>query len=232
MIELIEKLFSSDTFIPHGHCYLWQPELVWLHLLSDSLIALAYYSIPLTLIYFVKKRQDLPFDWIFLLFSAFIVSCGTTHLMEIWTLWHPTYWLSGVIKAITAFISIYTAITLVELMPLALSLPSPAQMTIINQNLEQQIRDRQETEKNVELQAVILRNMAEGICLVRADNGVIVYANPKFEQIFGYDSQELEGQHVSIVIVILNKNETLCGTVLTDNFVERCARVSIHPRSF
>ena len=104
MIELIEKLFSSDTFIPHGHCYLWQPELVWLHLLSDSLIALAYYSIPLTLIYFVKKRQDLPFDWIFLLFSAFIVSCGTTHLMEIWTLWHPTYWLSGVIKSITSFI--------------------------------------------------------------------------------------------------------------------------------
>jgi diguanylate cyclase (GGDEF)-like protein/PAS domain S-box-containing protein len=199
MIELIEKLFSSDTFIPHGHCYLWQPELLWLHILSDSLIALAYYSIPLTLVYFVQKRKDLPFDWIFLLFSAFIVSCGTTHLMEIWTLWHPTYWLSGVLKAITAFISIYTAMTLVELMPLALTLPSPAQMTLINQNLEQQIRDRQETEKSLELQAVILRNMAEGICLVRADNGVIVYANPKFEQMFGYDSQELDGQHVSIV---------------------------------
>lgn len=199
MIELIEKLFSSDTFIPHGHCYLWQPELVWLHILSDSLIVLAYYSIPLTLVYFVQKRKDLPFDWIFLLFSAFIVSCGTTHLMEIWTLWHPTYWLSGVLKAITAFISIYTAITLVELMPLALSLASPAQMAVINQNLEQQIRDRQETEKSLELQAVILRNMAEGTCLVRADNGVIVYANPKFEQMFGYDFQELEGQHVSIV---------------------------------
>ena len=128
MIELIEKLFSSDTFIHHGHCYLWQPELLLLHILSDSLIALAYYSIPLTLVYFVQKRKDLPFDWIFLLFSAFIVSCGTTHLMEIWTLWHPTYWLSWFLKAITAFISIYTAMTLVELMPLAMTLPSPAQM--------------------------------------------------------------------------------------------------------
>ncbi|MEB3191677.1 MAG: PAS domain S-box protein [Snowella sp.] len=199
MTEFIAKMFSSDTFIPHGHCYLWKPELVWLHLLSDSLIAIAYYSIPLTLVYFVKKRQDLPFDWIFLLFGAFIISCGTTHLMEIWTLWHPTYWVSGLIKAITAFLSIYTAITLIELMPLALSLPSPAQMNVINQNLEQQIRDRQQTEKSLKLQAVILRNMAEGICLVRADNGIIVYANPKFEQMFGYNSQELEGQHVSIV---------------------------------
>jgi hypothetical protein len=72
--------------------------------MSDALIAIAYYSIPITLVYFVRKRDDLPFNWIFLLFGAFIVACGTTHIMEIWTLWHPTYWLSGFIKAITALV--------------------------------------------------------------------------------------------------------------------------------
>ncbi|MEG4044406.1 PAS domain S-box protein [Microcoleus sp. Pol17_C1] len=56
-----------------------------------------------------------------------------------------------------------------------------------------------QTEQMLDLQAVITRNMAEGICLVRADNGVIVYANPKFEQMFGYDFGELNGQHVSIL---------------------------------
>ena len=56
-----------------------------------------------------------------------------------------------------------------------------------------------QAEQMLELQAVITRNMAEGICLVRADNGVIVYANPKFERMFGYDCGELNGQHVSIV---------------------------------
>ncbi|MBN3927409.1 PAS domain S-box protein [Nostoc sp. NMS4] len=56
-----------------------------------------------------------------------------------------------------------------------------------------------QAEQMLELQAVITRNMAEGICLVRADNGVIVYANPKFEQMFGYDSGELNDRHVSIV---------------------------------
>lgn len=60
--ELWTNFFTSDSFIPHGHCYLWQTNLVWLHILSDAFIALAYYSIPATLFYFVRKRQDLPFD--------------------------------------------------------------------------------------------------------------------------------------------------------------------------
>jgi PAS domain S-box-containing protein len=135
MQELLKNLFASGPFIPHGHCYLWKSELVGLHIVSDLSIALAYYSIPITLLYFVSKRQYLPFNWIFLLFSTFIVACGTTHLLEIWTLWHPTYWLSGSIKAMTATISMYTAIELVPLVPKALALPSPAQLEVKNQEL-------------------------------------------------------------------------------------------------
>jgi len=89
MLELISDLFGTGSFIPHGHCYLWNPELVWLHVLSDVGTALAYYSIPLILFYFVQQRQDFPFNWIFLMFSAFITVCGTTHLLEVWTLWPP-----------------------------------------------------------------------------------------------------------------------------------------------
>ena len=114
--------------MPHGHCYLWKPGLVWLHIISDSLIALAYYSISIMLVYFVHKRRDVPFQWIFLMFGAFIVACGTTHIMEVWTLWHPTYWLSGSLKALTAIISLYTAAELFPLIPQALTLPSAAQL--------------------------------------------------------------------------------------------------------
>jgi PAS domain S-box-containing protein len=142
MSELWNIFVSSGGFIPHGHCYLWQTNLVGLHILSDGLIALAYYSIPTTLFYFVNKRQDLPFHWIFLLFSGFIVACGTTHLMEIWTLWYPTYWVSGLIKALTAMISVFTAIQLVPLVPKALALPSPAQLEQANQQLQTQITER------------------------------------------------------------------------------------------
>ncbi|MEG4575335.1 ATP-binding protein [Microcoleus sp. N3A4] len=137
-----KTFFSSGPFIPHGHCYLWQTPLVWLHVTSDSIIALAYFSIPITLIYFISKREDLPFDWIFAMFGAFIVACGITHIFELWTLWHPTYWLSGTMKAITALISFATVILLVGLIPQALALPSPAQLESANRLLEAEIVDR------------------------------------------------------------------------------------------
>ncbi len=147
MLEFLKNFFASGSFIPHGHCYLWKPELLWLHIASDSFIALSYYSIPITLVYFVRKRQDLPFNWMFLLFGTFIVACGTTHIMEIWTLWHPTYWLSGSIKATTAAVSLYTALELVPLVPKALALPSPAQLEAANQELRHQITERQKAEE-------------------------------------------------------------------------------------
>jgi PAS domain S-box-containing protein len=149
MPEFLTSLLRSGPFIPHGHCYLWNTALVWLHLLSDVTIALAYFSIPLTLLYFVKNREDLPFQKIFLLFSAFIIACGMTHVMEVWTLWHPTYWLSGAMKAITAIVSLFTAMTIVPLVPQALALPSPAQMEATNQQLKIQMAERERAEASL-----------------------------------------------------------------------------------
>ena len=125
-----------ESYLPHGYCYLWQPGLLTLHVVSDSIITLAYYSIPLGLVYFVRKRADLPFHWMFVLFAVFIVACGTTHLMEIWTLWHPSYWVSGGVKVVTAGASIGTAILLVPLIPKAIALPSPAQLAAKNEELK------------------------------------------------------------------------------------------------
>ncbi|HVE12966.1 MAG TPA: ATP-binding protein [Elusimicrobiota bacterium] len=135
------ELFSTDGFMPHGHCYLWNRALIGLHVSSDALIALSYTSIPFTLAYFVRRRKDLPFSWMFVCFGAFIIACGATHYMEIWTLWHPDYWMSGVVKAITALVSIPTAYLLVKLIPRALSLPSHEQMLEVNRKLERSNRE-------------------------------------------------------------------------------------------
>src|SRR5258706_10982189 len=125
-MDFLRAVFSPTDFMPHGYCYLWNANLLWLHAVSDTLIALAYFSIPITLVYFIRKRRDLPFNWIFVCFGVFILACGATHAMEVWTLWHATYWLSGVVKAVTAAASVPTAILLVQLIPQALALPSPA----------------------------------------------------------------------------------------------------------
>src|ERR1700730_7862307 len=127
-VEFLRKLFSSGDFMPHGYCYLWQPALIWLHVVSDTLIALAYFSIPLTLIYFIRKRRDVPFNWVFVSFGVFILTCGATHAMEVWTLWHATYWFSGAVKVVTALASLMTAVLLVKLVPQALALPSPEEL--------------------------------------------------------------------------------------------------------
>ena len=96
-MELFKPLLSPD-FMPHGYCYLWDARMVWLHVISDGLIALSYYCIPVVLIYFIRKNRDIPFNRIFWMFGTFILACGTTHLMEIWNVWHGSYLLAGVIE--------------------------------------------------------------------------------------------------------------------------------------
>src|ERR1700716_2271871 len=139
-MKLLKALLSPSGFMPHAYCYSWNARLVWLHLVSDSLIALAYFSIPITLVYFIRRRKDLPFNWIFVCFGIFILACGATHVMEVWTLWHATYWLSGTVKAVTALVSVPTAILLVRLVPQALALPSP-------EALRHEIAERRRTEE-------------------------------------------------------------------------------------
>ena len=146
MWELVKNIFSPTQYMPHGHCYLWQTPLVWLHITGDFLIALAYYSIPVMLIYFVFKRRDVPFLGIFALFGAFIILCGTGHLLEIWTLWHSAYWLSGIEKAITALVSCYTAGSMVTLLPQFLSLRTPQELEEINLKLQREIVVREDAE--------------------------------------------------------------------------------------
>ena len=186
-----------EPFIPHGHCYLWKPWLVGLHLVSDSLIALAYYSIPVALVYFVRKRRDLPFHWIFLLFSAFIVACGTTHIFAVWTLWHPHYWLSGFIKAITAAISLCTAVLLVPLIPKALALPSPAQLEAANHQLASEIRERAAAEANLQraLQQLTFHVENTPLAVIELDNNFRVQRwSQQATNIFGWQAEEILNQ--------------------------------------
>jgi signal transduction histidine kinase len=148
MFDFLRHLLSTD-FMPHGTCFLWQRSVLWLHAISDGTIAAAYYSIPLALIVFVRRRQDLAFRWMFYLFVTFIFACATTHLLGVVTLWIPVYRLDGVVKALTAAVSIGTAIFLWPMVPRALALPSPAQMATANRDLRAQIGERERAEEQV-----------------------------------------------------------------------------------
>jgi len=222
MLELWHNLVSSDGFMPHGHCYLWRPGLVWLHVISDALITLAYTSIPFGLVYFVRRRRDVPFHWMFLCFGVFIVACGATHALEIWTLWTPAYWLSGIVKAVTAVASLCTAGLLFKLLPQALAIPSHRQLAKVHADLqrahdelERRVMERtaELTRRNEELAAQIFeRKRIEGVLatseqrfrrladagligiLTTDGDGSIREANRAFLEMVGYTADEFRAK--------------------------------------
>ncbi len=183
------QFFSSNGFMPHGYCYMWNGKLLWLHIVSDGLIFLSYVSISLTLLYFIRKRRDLPFNWIFACFGIFIVACGFTHAMEIWTLWHANYWVSGAVKAITASASVITAVLLIRLMPEALKIPS---LDV----LRGEIADRERMQARFQ---GLLDSAPDAVVVVNKD-GKIVLVNIQTEKLFGYGRESLLGQPIEILV--------------------------------
>lgn len=145
-----KELILGPTMPPHGHCYLWNEELVYLHVISDALITLSYMTIPIALIVLVQKRDDLKFNYMFRLFAVFIFACGATHLVNIWNVWHGAYWLSGFVKAITAVASVGTAIAVWPLLPKALALPGTAQLQSLNMRLRNEADTNLEQKREVE----------------------------------------------------------------------------------
>jgi diguanylate cyclase (GGDEF)-like protein len=146
---VLDYLFGAAAFVPHGYCLLWRPDLVALHAASNLAIAIAYFSIPAALLVFLRRRKDLAFSWIFALFAAFILACGTGHLVDLATLWWPVYGLEGLVKAGTALVSLSTAAAVWPIIPRALALPSPAALAEANARLEAEAAVRSETEREL-----------------------------------------------------------------------------------
>lgn len=179
-MNLLSEWWSSNGLMPHGFCYQWKPALIWLHAGSDTLIALAYFSIPVALIHLGRRRRDIPFSWMFVCFGIFIAACGATHLMDVWTLWVPSYWLSGGVKVITALASIPTAVSLVRLVPQALSLPSSEAMRATNEELLRQDATLKKSEERFRQMA---ENIQEIFWMMNPETKEATYVSPAFEQI-------------------------------------------------
>lgn len=190
MVNQLQALLNSGTFVPHGHCYLWQSNLVALHALSDGFIALAYFAIAAALIYFVQRREDVPFRHLFWLFAAFIASCGVTHTLAVWTLWFPTYWVSGLLKALTALLSIYTAFELVPGIPTALAMPSSNQLNQLNQSLQDEISDRKQAEADLQTAETQVRQLNQNLEMrVEQRTLELAAAKQRIEHLLGQEQE-------------------------------------------
>ena len=160
MQDIIDFLFGTHGMMPHGYCFLWQPFLLWLFVISNAVTALSYFSIPITLGFFAYKRKDVSFKWILPLFSAFILACGITHVLSVVTIWNPVYGLAAIVEVLTAMVSVLTAVLLWPLIPEALRIPSLSSLWSANKKLEDEILYHKETKAqlsrlNIELDRLV-----------------------------------------------------------------------------
>lgn len=186
MSSLFNQIFDTN-FMPHIFC-LRAPGLVWLHAVSDGLIAIAYLLIPVGLIRLAQRRKDLSFHWMFLLFAAFILSCGATHILSIVTLWIPIYRFEGLVKLFTAIVSVATAVLLNRLIPHLAALPSPEDWRISKEELKAQVAARTTAEEKIELLSA-LESMPQ-IVWTATPAGNVDYYNQRWQDYTGMSLQQ------------------------------------------
>jgi PAS domain S-box-containing protein len=201
-MSFLAAAFSESGLTPHGFCLLWQPGLIWLHVVSDVITGFSYYAIPFALAYFVWKRPDIDFGWMFWMFAGFILACGTTHFFDVWTLWHPDYAMQRVVKAITAAISLITAAMLWPLVPRLLQMPSRSQLRHANEQLSLQIRQRDDALERLreteERHRLLVESVAYFAIVMLDPQGYVTDWSLGTERIAGYTTQEIVGKHFSI----------------------------------
>ena len=206
MNEFTEGLAKNSGFMPHGYCFMWDGPLVWTHMSADTLTGLAYLFIAGTLAYFViRKKNDLPFHWMFLLFGAFIFSCSLTHLMNALTIFYPFYWESGFLKVLNAVISLATAFLLVPMFPKLLAIPGLQhaldENTRLSNELQQKVTDleseinqRKDAEISLRNSEEKFRKIIESLPLPIAmtdEQQNFTLLNPKFIKMFGYTLSDI-----------------------------------------
>lgn len=192
--------------MPHLYCLRGDPGVLWLQVVSDLAIAVAYYAIPFVLLRVVLKRKEVLFRRVAVLFVLFIAACGTTHLLGIWTIWHPMYRLEGVVKAATAVLSVVTALVLVRLRPQIMQLPSMAE-------IEKEIEERRRAETVAVANEERLRLFGESVedyAIYMLDvNGVVRTWNKGSERIKGYTAAEIVGRHFSCFYTAEDRSKKL-----------------------
>ncbi len=227
-MDMLGWLLDPSNFPPRWRCGVgWanDPWLGWLHILSDLGVWTAYVSIPFVLVYFAAQRKDLPFRRIFILFAAFILLCGTTHLMEAIIFWWPAYRLAGAIKLVTAIVSWLTVLALIRMVPLMLTMRSP-------EELERQVQERtRELSDSVialrderELLRVTLESIGDGV-IVTDMEGKIRFLNPVAQELTGVDQEQAAQRPLESVFKVIQEEsreavQTAAERVLRDGRVK------------
>jgi PAS domain S-box-containing protein len=223
-LEFITHLFDTSDFPARWHCGEWSAGHGWLHILSDLGVWSAYFAIPGVFGYFLARRKDLPFRSIFVLFAAFILLCGSTHLMEAVIFWWPAYRLAGLLKLVTAIVSWCTVCALIRVAPNILAMRSPEdlekeivarkdaerRLVLANEELERRVKERTkelsaavvELRSERKLLSTTLTSIGDGVIVTDAQ-GHVTFLNPVAETLTGWSTDNAQGQLLEAVFRVV-----------------------------
>lgn len=203
VLDSFTQLFARSGFLPHGYCFTWSPGLLWSMVTANAVIALSYFSIPLAISTFLRKRTDFTHRGTALLFCCFIAACGMTHVMNIWTIWQPDYAVETAVKVVTAVVSLVTAIGLWPLIPKALRIPSVSQLQAAVASLEAEVRKRKTAEEHLldteQSLSVALSSIGAGFVSTDAW-GRITRMNAVAERMSGWPQDLARGRPINEVL--------------------------------
>ena len=206
--------------MPHSHCFLWRPDILWLNVLSDATIALSYFSIPILITYVLRKRPDITYRGVFVLFSLFIFFCGITHLFSIYTTWTGAYGWHGLLKGATALVSLTTACYLAYHLKAIIGLPTPQQFHQAKAAVEDERLQRhrlEEESERLQFYRDVTRTVSTGLLVVNQEQ-TIVMTNDALDLMLGYAPRELEGQALACLVDMDSQDH---HSVLVGKYMDR-----------
>lgn len=167
---------------------------MWSYAISDSIIALAYFVIPLSLIKIIRKRNDFSYMWMLVLFAIFIIGCGITHVMDVINIWEPFYRLDSFFRIITALASIGTAIMLIRITPQLILFPSAKKWKELNEELhnaneqlEHKVQERSLRYQEIASQFEFMTDVIPQIVWTADSRGQLNYFNKNWYSYTGFE---------------------------------------------
>ncbi|MGB4397936.1 MAG: ATP-binding protein [Daejeonella sp.] len=179
--EFFTDIFSTQYWPARWNCGRWTDFHGWLYIISDLMIWAAYFAIPFLLFRLITKRTDFPFPKIFWLFIAFILLCGSTHLMDAVIFWWPAYRFSALLRFVTGTVSLFTVYALYRVLPMVMNLRTAAQV-------EAEAEQRRRAEKQF---SNVFNFSAVGMALLSPE-GKWMKVNPALSNFLGYSEQEMQ----------------------------------------